>query len=256
MKKKHVLELALVVAVVALVVLFLHNQSAREDRATSPTATPSSISTPEPVETPSSGQETPTDPTLEYTGPLTPLPGKNPPSLTKIQRIKFETDHGNFTVEVYPQAAPNAAERFTQLVEKGFYDHTPISRIVPGFVVQFGVNAKMSEWKDRQFQDDPSLFQHLPGTIAFANAGPDTNSTQVFVNLVENNRLADPSLNYTVFGKVVDGMDKIKSWKVVEDPQMGLDQGRLWTEGDKYLQTLPEKPVMITKAGLVPQPKL
>lgn len=256
MKKKRFYELALVVAVVAVVVLYLQKQSVQNDGATSSAATPSSISTPEPGATPSSAQESPTDPTLEYSGPLTPLPGKNPPRLTKSQRIKFETDHGDFVVEVFPQAAPNAAERFTQLVEKGFYDHTPISRIVPDFVVQFGINAKMSEWENRNFKDDPSLFQHLPGTIAFAKGGPDTNSTQVFINLVENNRLAEPSMNFTVFGRVIDGMDKIESWKVVGDPQMGLSQTRLWSEGDKYLQTLPEKPVMITKASLVPLVRL
>ena len=160
------------------------------------------------------------------------------------------TSAGEIVIEVYPEAAPNAARRFVELVEAGFYDDTPISRVVPGFVAQFGVNWRdpHKAWKDRNFDDDPTIFALERGTLAFAKAGPNTNSTQVFINYAENNRLADPRYNFTVFGKVVQGMDVVDSFVQVGDPSGGLDQDRLWEDGGAYLDSLAVKPTMIERA--------
>src|SRR5690606_2561138 len=99
---------------------------------------------------------------------LVPLPGKEDqvPVLTQATTVVLETTAGDVTIEVYPQAAPNAAERFVQLVESGFYDDTPISRVVPGFVAQFGVNWRTPHngWRERAFNDDPTLFALERGT--------------------------------------------------------------------------------------------
>lgn len=186
---------------------------------------------------------------------LTPLPGKegSVPALTEAQTVRLATTAGDVVIEVYPAAAPNAARRFVELVSAGFYDDTPVSRVVPGFVAQFGVNWRdpHREWKDRSFRDDPTLFALERGTLAFAKAGPDTNSTQVFINYRENNRLADPQFNFTVFGKVVSGMEIVDAFVQVGDPSGGLDQGRLWADGGTYLESLPVKPTMITAATVV-----
>jgi peptidyl-prolyl cis-trans isomerase A (cyclophilin A) len=183
---------------------------------------------------------------------LTPLPGKEStaPALTEATRVRFATTAGEVVIEVYPQAAPNAAKRFVDLVRAGFYDDTPVSRVVPGFVAQFGVNWRdpHKEWKDRNFNDDPSLFALDRGTLAFAKAGPNTNSTQVFINYGENNRLAEPRFNFSAFGKVVEGMDVVDKFVQVGDPSGGLDQDRLWADGGNYLASLPVKPTMIDKA--------
>jgi cyclophilin family peptidyl-prolyl cis-trans isomerase len=185
-------------------------------------------------------------------GALVPLPGKADavPTLTRATTVVFETTAGDVTIEVYPDAAPNAAQRFVELVEAGFYDGTPISRVVPGFVAQFGVNWRDPHraWKDRNFDDDPTLFALERGTLAFAKAGPNTNSTQVFINYAENNRLADPQYNFTVFGRVVDGMDVVDRFVQVGDPSGGLDQARLWSNGAEYLESLAVKPTMIERA--------
>jgi cyclophilin family peptidyl-prolyl cis-trans isomerase len=153
-------------------------------------------------------------------------------------------------IEVYAKAAPHAAQRFVELVQGGFYDDTPISRVVPGFVAQFGVNwrAPHKDWQNRTFDDDPSIFSLERGTLAFAKAGPDTNSTQVFINYKENNQLADPRYNFTVFGKVVSGMDVVDRFVRVGDPSGGLDQERLWNDGEAYLASLSVKPTMIEEA--------
>ena len=195
----------------------------------------------------------------ETSGPiehaLVPLPGKEGavPTLTSATRVRFETTGGDVTIEVYPEAAPNAAQRFIELVQSGFFDGTPISRVVPGFVAQFGVNWREThrDWQNNNFDDDPTLFALERGTLAFAKAGPNTNSTQVFINYAENNRLADPQYNFTVFGRVVNGMEIVDQFVQVGDPSGGLNQSRLWADGDAYLESLDIKPTMIERAAML-----
>ena len=181
---------------------------------------------------------------------LVPLPGKTAPALTQVTKVRLATTAGDVVIEVYPQAAPNAAKRFVELATSGFFDDTPISRVVPGFVAQFGINWREphKDWEHREFNDDPSLFALERGTLAFAKGGPNTNSTQVFINYGENSRLTVPAMNFSAFGKVVQGMDVVDKFVQVGDPSMGLDQGRLWADGGTYLASLPVKPTMITKA--------
>lgn len=186
---------------------------------------------------------------------LTPLPGKEStaPALTQVTKVRLATTAGDLVIEVYPQAGPNAAKRFIELVTSGFFDDTPISRVVPGFVAQFGVNWRDPHraYKDREFIDDPSWFALDRGTLAFAKRGqPNTASTQLFINYGDNTRLAaaQPNLSFWAFGKVVEGMDVVDKFVQVGDPSMGLDQDRLWADGGSYLESLPVKPTMITKA--------
>jgi cyclophilin family peptidyl-prolyl cis-trans isomerase len=189
---------------------------------------------------------------------LIPLPGKEGtvPALTEVTKVRLATTGGDIVIEIYPQAAPNAAKRFVELVTSGFYDDTPISRVVPGFVAQFGVNWRdpHKAYQNREFVDDPSLFSLERGTLAFAKAGrPNTASTQVFINYRENNRLADPApnLSFWAFGKIVEGMDVVDNFVQVGDASGGLDQGRLWNDGGAYLESLPVKPTMIEAATIV-----
>lgn len=179
------------------------------------------------------------------------LPGKDGTVITEKQTLIMETDQGDVVIEVYPQAAPNASKRFVELAESGFYDNTPVSRVVQGFVAQFGINWRKPhiDWKSKSFDDDPTLYQLERGTLAFAKAGPNTNSTQVFINLTENNSLAR-DYNFTTFGKVVEGMDVVDQFAMVGDPTGGLDQGRLWFDGEAYLKSLAMKPTMIKSIKL------
>ena len=176
------------------------------------------------------------------------------PSITQVSTVRLQTTGGDSVIVVYSQAAPNAARRFLELASSGFYDDTPVSRVVPGFVAQFGINwrAPHKGWQQRPFNDDPTLFALERGTVAFAKAGPNTNSTQVFINYATNNQLAEPRYNFTVFGKVVNGMEVVDKFVQVGDPSNGLDQARLWADGGAYLQSLPVKPTMIQKATVIP----
>ncbi len=184
---------------------------------------------------------------------LTPFSDeKNVPQITEVTTIAFKTDEGDITMEIYPQAAPNAAKRFIELCETGFYDNTPIFRIVRGFVAQFGINwrPEHKKWQHNNFNDDPSLFMLTPGTLAFAKAGPNTNSTQVFINYGDNSQLKYQG-NFTTFGRITEGFEITKQFAAVGDPSMGLDQGRLWNDGGRYLESLPKKPAMILSARVV-----
>jgi cyclophilin family peptidyl-prolyl cis-trans isomerase len=186
---------------------------------------------------------------------LHPLPGRegSVPVLTQKASVSMQTTAGEIVIEVYPEAAPNAAQRFVELVRSGFYDDTPVSRVVPGFVAQFGVNWRQPHkaWQNRNFNDDPTWFALERGTLAFAKAGANSNSTQVFINYNENNRLADPQYNFTVFAAVVSGMEIVDRFVQVGDPSGGLDQGRLWADGGAYLESLAVKPTMIERAVVV-----
>lgn len=185
--------------------------------------------------------------------PLKVLKGKDAPEITEVVKVMMVTDAGELVIEVYPQAAPNAAKRFLELVEAGYYDDTPIFRVVKDpkpFVAQFGINSDMAEWKEKNFDDDPTLFQLTRGTLAFAKAGPNTNSTQVFINYQQNNSLADPQYNFTTFAQVVEGMEVADSWVSVGDPGMGLSQGKLW-DNHHYVKDLPMKPNMIEEMKIL-----
>lgn len=221
----------------------------------SPTSSPEASGTPSATGTPTASATPGEASGAEISHSLKPLPGKENmvPKITKKTTIKMETTAGDVIIEIYPEAAPNAAQRFEELVKSGFYDDTPISRVVTGFVAQFGVNWREPHkaFKEKTFNDDPSLFALERGTLAFAKAGPNTNSTQVFINFAENNNLADPSMNFTTFGKVVKGMEVVDSFAKVGDPSMGLDQQKLWDDGSAYLESLDAKPTMIEKATVV-----
>mgnify|MGYP000430430736 CR=1 FL=1 len=96
--------------------------------------------------------------------PLKLLKGKDAPEITEVVKVLMVTDAGDLTIEVYPQAAPNAAKRFLELVEAGYYDGTPLFRVVKQpkpFVAQFGINSDMAEWKEKNFDDDPDAVTQL-----------------------------------------------------------------------------------------------
>lgn len=187
---------------------------------------------------------------LPYRG-LTPFPGLTPKPLEEVVTVNMQTDAGEIVIEVYPQAAPNAAQRFIELVKSGFYNNTPFFRVITQpqpFVAQFGINWRSGhkEWKDRLFNDDPSLFQLAPATLAFAKAGKNINSTQVFINYGDNNFLRGQG--FTTFARIVKGYDIAKKFRPVGDPNMGLNQGQLWSDGQSYLAGLKQKPNMILQA--------
>ncbi len=111
-------------------------------------------------------------------------------------------------MEVTRAMAPLGVDRFYNLVKYGFYNGASLFRVVTGFVVQFGLTptpAVNAAWENAKIFDDPVQGSNVRGTITFATAGPNTRTTQVFINLGDNVRL--DSTGFAPFGKVVEGMD-------------------------------------------------
>ena len=119
---------------------------------------------------------------------------------------KFTTTKGSFVVKVTRSWAPKGADRFYNLVLNHFYDNQPLFRVIPGFAVQWGISgtpAIAKVWQHARLKDDPRTHNDAKGTIEFANAGANTRTTQVFVNLVANNLQRYPG--FSPFGTVTSG---------------------------------------------------
>ncbi len=146
-------------------------------------------------------------------------------------RVRFETTAGPFVVEVNPEWAPRAATQFRELVEAGFYNENRFFRVVPNFVVQFGINGDPEEHQkwSQPIPDEPVVQSNTKGTITFAKGGPDTRPTQLFINLKDNSSSLDPQ-GFPAFGQVVEGMENVE--KI--NPEYGEkpDQGKIQSQGN------------------------
>lgn len=156
-------------------------------------------------------------------------------------KAQFETTKGKFTVEVTRSQAPNGADRFYNLVRSGYFTDIAFFRVIAGFMGQFGIHGdpKVSTaWRSARITDDPVKSGNKRGAITFAMAGPNTRTTQLFINLADNDRL--DGMGFPSFGKVTEGMDvvdKLNSEYGEGAPQgRGPAQGRIQAEGNAYLK--------------------
>ncbi len=149
-------------------------------------------------------------------------------------KVKFETTKGDFVVQVNKAWAPLGVERFHSLVTGGYYDGAKFFRVVPGFVVQFGLAADpqvTASMGASNLKDDPVTQSNTRGRLTFATAGPNTRTTQLFISL-GNNTFLDPQ-GFAPFGEVVEGMDVVDQFYsgYGEQPH----QGQIRMNGNKYL---------------------
>lgn len=129
---------------------------------------------------------------------------------TKNYTAELDTSHGTISVELYADDAPETVNNFVSLAKEGFYDGTPFHRIVKGFVIQGGdPTGTGTGGPGYRFKDETVTRDYEQGTLAMANAGPNTNGSQFFV-VLEDLRGRLPKL-YTIFGKVTDGLDTVKA---------------------------------------------
>jgi peptidyl-prolyl cis-trans isomerase A (cyclophilin A) len=155
-------------------------------------------------------------------------------------KAKFTTTKGDFVVEVRRAWAPLGADRFYNLVKNHFYDGAAFFRVLPGFVAQFGLSAdpEISRvWASATFKDDPGGQSNLEGYLTFATAGRNTRTTQVFINLGDNQNL--DRMGFSPFGKVIEGMNVVRKFYSGYGEGApggnGPDQSRLTNEGKAYL---------------------
>ena len=156
-------------------------------------------------------------------------------------KARFDTSKGAFVIDVRREWAPNGADRFYNLVKNGFYDDVRFFRVITGFMVQFGINGdpKISApWRTAQIKDDPVKQSNKRGFITFATSGPNSRTTQVFINFGDNGRL--DGMGFSSFGQVATGMNVVDSlysgYGEGAPSGRGPDQGRIQQEGNAYLK--------------------
>ena len=155
--------------------------------------------------------------------------------------VGIETTRGRFVIEVERALAPRGADRFYRLVEAGYFDDSRFSRVVPGFIAQFGIPgdpAITRVWRNRAISDDSVRTSNVRGTIAYAMTGPNTRTTQLFISLVDNSRL--DTQGFAPIGRVVAGMEVVDGLYggYGESSGGGMragKQGRVLEEGNAYL---------------------
>jgi peptidyl-prolyl cis-trans isomerase A (cyclophilin A) len=152
-------------------------------------------------------------------------------------KVKFVTTRGDFTLAVTRAWAPLGADRFYNLVKHHFYDNASIFRVVPNFVAQFGISAYpavTTAWKRTDIKDDPVTQSNKRGYITFATSGPNTRTTQVFINFKDNSRL--DGQGFAPFGVVEgDGMKVVDMFYDQYGDNAGPDQGKIETQGKPYI---------------------
>jgi len=175
--------------------------------------------------------------------------------------VRFETSQGVFVVETHRDWAPRGVDRFLELVAAGFFDDSRLFRVVAGFISQFGLPgdpAVNAAWKDKAIPDDPVRQCNVRGTIAFAMTGPDTRSTQLYINLADNSRL--DAQGFAPIGRVVEGMDVVDRLYAGygEGAGGGLrggKQGKILAGGNAHLDAEFPKLDRILRVRILEEPK-
>jgi len=175
-----------------------------------------------------------------------------------IFRVQFETTPGKFVIEVHRDWAPHGAERFHQLVHEKYFDDSRFFRVVAGRWAQFGIAGKpkiAQKRRHRTIPDDVVCQSNTIGYVAFANTGPNTRATEIYINLGDNSR-NDAEAGFAPFGKVVEGMDVVlklnSSYGEASGGGMRAGkQDKMFEEGNAYLDREFPKLDKLIRARLV-----
>lgn len=172
-------------------------------------------------------------------------------------KVLFRTTKGDFTLEVTRAWAPLGADRFYSMVKAGYFTDIAFFRVISGFMAQFGIHgdpAVSAGWREANISDDTVKQSNRKGFVTFATAGPDTRTTQLFINYADNPRLDE--MGFSPFGKVTEGMDVIESvysgYGEGAPRGAGPDQGRVQKEGNAYLKKYFPRLDYITGASILP----
>jgi cyclophilin family peptidyl-prolyl cis-trans isomerase len=160
------------------------------------------------------------------------------PESTEPFQVAFECSNGTFVIEVYPEWAPIGAARFREVVEAGIWDEARFFRVLPGFVVQWGIPGDpelAKEWGEKTIKGEPVKTSNDRGTITYAMLSGDLDSrtTQVYVNLVDNAQRLD-HLGFAPFGKVISGMEVVDA--INSEYKQEPDQSLIESRGNAYLK--------------------
>jgi peptidyl-prolyl cis-trans isomerase A (cyclophilin A) len=167
-------------------------------------------------------------------------------------KVAFELSKGPVVIEVTRADAPLGADRFFNLVKAKYFDGARFFRVVPGFVVQFGMNgdpALTKAW-DVQIKDDAVKQTNARGTLVFAaTSQPNSRSTQLFINLADKNAFLD-KMGFAPFGKVISGMEIVD--QINAEYKENPDQSQIESKGNAYLMKEFPRLDYIKTAKIVP----
>jgi peptidyl-prolyl cis-trans isomerase A (cyclophilin A) len=155
-------------------------------------------------------------------------------------KVQFSTTRGDFVVTVTRSWAPLGADRFYNLIKHHFYDNASFFRVLPNFMAQFGISAYPAVnavWENANIKDDPVTQSNTRGYVTFATGGPNTRTTQVFINFGDNKRLDHDG--FAPFGRVTEGMNVVDMFydQYGEGAPSGggPDQNQIQKQGKPYL---------------------
>lgn len=170
-----------------------------------------------------------------------PKKASAPETAPESFRVNFETSKGAFVVEVTRAWAPRGADHFYELVKTGYYDGNHFYRVLPTYVVQFGVNGDPQTtrlWSSMSIPDDPVKESNRKWSITYARSGPQTRTTQVFINMRDNKAL--DAQGFAPFGRVVSGMDVIghlySGYGEMAPRGQGPDPTQIELQGNSYVE--------------------
>mmetsp|Transcript_12277 Transcript_12277/g.18382 ORF Transcript_12277/g.18382 Transcript_12277/m.18382 type:complete len:259 (-) Transcript_12277:12-788(-) len=176
-------------------------------------------------------------------------------------RVEFQVEvepsvQKSFTVSIHKNWAPIGADRFLELVDNNFFDEVRFFRVISGFIAQFGINGDPSVskvWRGKNIRDDPVKQSNKRGTLVFATAGPNSRTTQFFINYGDNAFL--DKMGFSPIGEVVEGMgtvDALYSGYGEGAPRgRGPDQNAIQSKGNPYLRENFPKLSFITKVNRI-----
>lgn len=148
---------------------------------------------------------------------------------------RFDTNKGAFVIAVERKLSPHGADRFYNLVRNGYFDGNKFFRVLPGFIVQWGMNgdpAINKIWSESRILDDPVQISNKKGTITFAKPGsPNARSTHLFINYADNNNL--DGQGFAPFGHVSEGMEVVEA--INSEYKQAPNQGMISEGGNAYL---------------------
>lgn len=172
------------------------------------------------------------------------------PKSPQTFKVRFVTSKGPFVMEVHNDWAPRGAAHFADLVKAKFYDGARFFRVVPNFVIQFGLAANPAvtrQWA-KPIYDDPVMQTNRLGSVAFATEGFDTRTTQIFINLHSNQDL--DGKGFSPFAQVIEGMDVVN--RLYSGYREAPDQQQITKSGNAYLLANFPKLDYIKTARIVP----
>jgi peptidyl-prolyl cis-trans isomerase A (cyclophilin A) len=173
-------------------------------------------------------------------------------------KVRLQTTKGDVVILVHRDWAPLGADHFYELTKMGFYNDARFFRALKGFIVQWGINGDPKinkDWSEIPIKDDPPKVSNKIGTVVFAMAGPNSRTTQVFINLGDNSGSLDAQ-GFTPFGEVIQGMENVQN--IYMDYGEGAPQGSGPSQaaiadiGTPYLEEHFPKLDYIKKAQIVP----